>query len=274
MNLKKIPLIVWLFLGGLILIAVTVICFQWYYSYEQRHDSVRFYADGLNLAVSDQAETIAIADLKAQQHMAQAAMVMTVASIFSAFVSALSAGLLVWTFREQRKMTENQSRAHLEVIGGLFRVHSEWDGDVKITFMNTGDTPAFNIKLILEAYFYERSDDRGNYREPTNFFNCEYSTKELGPSALHTARIILSDFPREKLKSATNYKGEFISTEFCREPYVSIKGRIEFVDAFNRSRQVALELETLGFYDFGSVRLLGGTDRMWEQEMLKVKKRD
>ncbi len=148
MSLKKIPLIVWLFLGGLILIAVTVFCFQWYYSYEQRHDSVRFYADGLNLAVSDQAETIAIADLKAQQHMAQAAMVMTVASIFSAFVGGAGALLLYITLREQRNLASAQSRAYLEVLVGYVGEEFDFGVTYQLSFVNNGLTPACNIQFI------------------------------------------------------------------------------------------------------------------------------
>lgn len=260
--------------GGVILIATTFVCSQWYFNYQHEHETVRQMAKGLNQTLPSQSDTIALADLKAQQDMAAWAMAMTLTSIATFIASLGSVAALVWTFREQRKMTQNQSRAYLEVISGLFTVHSEWNEDVRITFMNTGQTPAFNIKLVLEAYFYERSDDRGNYGEPINFFNCDYSTKELGPSALHTARILFSDFPREELLRATNLKGEFISTEFCRMPYVLIRGKLEFVDAFNRIREVSIELETLGFIEFGSFRLLGGTERMWEQEKLRVKKRD
>lgn len=98
-------------------------------------------------------------DLRAQQEMSEWALGVLFISAFGLFFSACGLAALVWTFREQRKLTQNQSRAYPEIVEAGLRA----DGidittgiahyRIDIQIRNNGETPALNVRLQLEMTY-------------------------------------------------------------------------------------------------------------------------
>tara|TARA_R110001606_G_scaffold317924_1_gene464787 strand:+ start:172 stop:1077 length:906 start_codon:yes stop_codon:yes gene_type:complete len=209
-------------------------------------------------------------DLKAQQEMAEWALLVVVASVISLFVSIGGLGALVWTFREQRKLTESQSRAYIEVITGRTSI-TEFGWTIDVTVMNTGQTPAFEVRMSANARFYARSSTR-NEPEAKIIYGVGSARGEIGPSGLDTTRIYKSGtFVADEIKGLKNEEGMIVSTDECTFPYVEFVGKITFKDAFDNPREVAFHLETLEITELGSYPLSGGSERGMEQELFRLR---
>ncbi len=100
------------------------------------------------------------ADLHAQQEVAAWTFGMFVFGVLSFVTSGLALAALVWTFREQRKLTVNQSRAYLELIAAHYTAarfadivegeDKEDQIDISLTLYNSGETPASDVRVVLQ----------------------------------------------------------------------------------------------------------------------------
>lgn len=210
-------------------------------------------------------------DLKAQQEMAEWALLVVVASVISLFVSIGGLGALVWTFREQRKLTESQSRAYIEVITGRTSI-TEYGWSIEVTVMNTGQTPAFDVKMSANARFFARSNTQNKPDKAKIIYGVGSERGEIGPSGLDTTRIHKSGAMLvDEIKGLKNGDGMIVSTAECIFPYVEFVGKVTFMDAFDNPREVAFHLETLEITELGSYPLGGGSERGMEQELFRLR---
>lgn len=99
---------------------------------------------------AQQANSRADYDLRAQQEMSEWAFGMFFISGFGLLFSAFGLAALVWTFREQRKLTIAQQRAVLQIEGGaLWPImrHSTECLHVEVAIRNTGQSHAKGIMV-------------------------------------------------------------------------------------------------------------------------------
>lgn len=97
-------------------------------------------------AKAEHEEKHAEANLKTQQDVALWSLILMILGVVGAFLSAAGVALLIWTFREQRKLTITQSRAWVGLLGfkstpiGTEEMPNGYL--IKFEWKNTGSSPA------------------------------------------------------------------------------------------------------------------------------------
>ncbi len=241
MNLKKIPLIVWTIIGGLILVVATLVCSLWYFDYQQEHENLRNLADNLNSSLPEQSETMALADLKAQQDMAAWAMAMTFTGIATFITSLGSVVALVWTFREQRKLTQNESRAYLEVMKGIFWIDGESEEgqhfQIRVHIKNNGETPATDIRVNLKFQYVPESSSTGEHLRDS--VSDDHVSGELSTIPAKSTYFVIT-CGHTRIPFVDTHEGG----QWYRCPQIFIRGIITYKDQFsNEDRKMPVQFD-------------------------------
>ena len=105
-------------------------------------------------------------DLKAQQDMAEATVLLALLGLPGFVISIGGLWALVWTFREQRTLTEIQSRAYIELVEGHIRISPLGYWAVRVVVHNSGSTPAFNLVLSGKLIYIPMTNDKGEAVNP------------------------------------------------------------------------------------------------------------
>lgn len=192
---------------------------------------------------------------------------------FTAFGFVASAGglvALVWTFNEQRKLTQNQACAYLEILQGRVSEHTELGFSYELDVVSNGQTPSRRIQLIAKMkvsgvpHIITYGDDP-IYTPRT--ISLEANASEIFPTNQRTliARtydwIGLDAFNPEGHGSAARRYGSRITTgdpdEDGPEAYLEITGTLAYDDVFGRRHE--LPIHQFMFMNFGGI--LRGTGR-------------
>lgn len=212
-----------------------------------------------------------MADLVAQQEMARWALIAALVSIPAVFLSSLSLWALYWTFREQRRMLQNQERAILEIEGGAFwpmKRHSIDHVHVEVAIKNVGRTPAQKIILSGKITMYP---------EHTFIDAEEVECRPEGEPIVEnvTARSLL--LPPGQLDvlfdlQATNIDFSIIDGKtfgtagpnfMCPSANLTFSGHVDYTDVFGKEHTVPFFFRTYSMDGFGSPHHFEEGARSW-----------
>jgi len=218
------------------------------------------------------------ADLKAQQDVAEWTFATFLAGCAGVIASAGALWALFWTFREQRKLTINQSRSYLELITAHYTA-ARWGSidegedtedqiDVTLTLINNGATPALRIKADLVLLC---TPEHGGGETGASSYEITGISGELSEIPAK-GTYVLRATGRGKLPHPTVKNGgwRYIS------PTVTAVGKVVFSDVFGGAeRELVIKLEApdipkswneppVEFY--GAHRSRHGTERMLSHE--------
>ena len=210
-------------------------------------------------------------DLQAQQDVATYAKGTFWIALLGMLISAGGLAALYHTFLEQRRLTQTQSRAYIEVVTGRVTVWKNGQWFAEISYMNTGQTPAFDVEIKLIGKFHWLAVEGRKSRDPF-VAGYEYWNPIVGPSAIDTARPWFDrGYPLEIITGLGNHKGEIISTTECVFPFIEIEGEIVFKDAFGDTRKTEIHLKTFDIVSFDTYPLQGGSERIFEQTVINMR---
>ncbi|WP_370271871.1 hypothetical protein [Hyphomonas atlantica] len=200
--------------------------------------------------------TTAEANLLAQERVAHWTLWI---GVFTAFGS----GALVWTLWEQRKLTEIQARAYIEVVEGFFRLSRYGYWEVHITILNSGDTPAYDIAMTGTLTYIPMTNDKGQATKSA----VDHPMKGGNDTPMSPTAVIRipsfgrAEFPVDDIASIGNHEGEVVMTADMELPKVNIAGKITFRDAFGKRRWVPVDMKLFSLTDFGRYHMAGGSRR-------------
>lgn len=217
-------------------------------------------------ARSDEEQSRDQSDLNAQKDMARWGFGVFWTGIMSAIISGVGVWALVWTFREQRKFTENQSRAYIEVIRSEIDQHPTYGMTYRIWLKNNGQTPARNIRLraIYNGIPSQPAED-------PNAVNVEYlilaEMEELPAKAEDACSCTITDEldglrfleEREDAGSWAWTIGVPITDGTFDPGCIEVNGRIDYIDAFDRPH--GLNIHQFQYLKSGNKTTLRGTGR-------------
>ncbi|RYD86060.1 MAG: hypothetical protein EOP84_00370 [Verrucomicrobiaceae bacterium] len=150
---------------------------------------------------------------------------------------------LVWTFSEQRKMTEAQSRAYIEITGASYETHPGYRGaTLRIGVKNVGLTPAQQVRVEgVQEYDPGAIEGKELGEKVVTAFEFEIrgdlhaQAEDVGSTSAIFA-VPASEFTIEKRRP--------FGTDTCREARLTFRGGVHFRDAFNKSRSLPFRVET------------------------------
>lgn len=187
------------------------------------------------------------ADLKAQQEVAEWTFATALIALAALFLSAGGVWALVWTFREQRLLTINQTRAYLELIAAHYtaqRWASVDDGelehqqiDVTLTLHNSGTTPALGVGLMLTLHCTPEYSGFGDAEDSYVIEGLVGTLPEIPARGTYVLRVTgHGNLPQYKIQH-TNWRWQ--------PPSVTARGKVTFRDVFDpTTRELELELST------------------------------
>lgn len=215
------------------------------------------------------------ADLKAQQEVAEWTFATALIAFAALFLSAGGLLALVWTFREQRKLTINQSQAYLELITAHYTAQrwgsidegedTEDQIDVTLTLVNNGATPALRIKAELVLECTPEHDGFAEAAAPSyTIKGISGELPEIPAKGTYVLRATgRGELPHPKSKNISwRYSG----------PSVIARGVVSFGDVFSSDRrEIQIKLDASEIPDswneppiefWGWHRARHGTDRI------------
>lgn len=186
---------------------------------------------------AEKADTRAKYDLQAQQEMAEWALGMFLISGFGLLFSAFGLAALVWTFREQRKLTHNQSRAYLEIIDAFLRADGidittgQAHYRVDLHIRNNGETPALGVRLELKmTYTPEWDVDTVDKVETSEYELGGLGRAEIPAKGVYS--VVASGEGNDIVgPSAGNKSWRY------QHPHITVSGRVIFHDIFSNEER-------------------------------------
>lgn len=217
-------------------------------------------------------------DLRAQQDMAAFSHGLFLFAALSFWIGGLGVAALVWTFVEQRKLTQNESRAYVKVGEGSLHLDPTYGLLYRVRIKNYGKTPAVQISGALEFFMDVQSpDDRTKTRETR-----EAVGLQLDELPGETAAVLDADrlydilsIPRSLSASGGSHyerTGGLIGTgdpdEDGVEEVIGVRGKLQYRDVFGGRHSIRIDqyshsLESDGWSLRGTGRgeLIGPEDR-------------
>lgn len=198
------------------------------------------------------------ADLHAQSDMAAFARGLLWFTAFGFVASAGGLVALVWTFREQRKLTINQSRAVLQVKG--ISVAGSNYGTFWLYFVlhNHGETAAFDVYAKGELHFSPACGESGEPldKEARESF-VTHTIEQIPPEADGKTRCLCEEAEALLRLPADAGRNPYIGAEGSAPAELFIKGEIIYTDIFEHTRRLPFHMKMLelgeGATDFGSL---------------------
>lgn len=209
------------------------------------------------------------ADLHAQQDMAAYAHGLLWLTALASITGGFGLVALIWTFVEQRKLTQNQSRAYLEirkatlVFEGIDINTNAHFYSVRVHVRNYGHTPALNVRLQLKMRFIPETDEVGGLtQDPIDIEHVSGGTPEIPAQGTYSV-YASGDGPAfpDAVKETVAWRYE--------EPSIVIDGTLSYRDVFSRQdRTLPVRLSNSGVRTLihGPVELLGGHNSRIEDE--------
>ncbi len=185
-------------------------------------------------------------DLKAQQEMAEWAFAVFLTTFFGLFISGGGLWALVWTFREQRRLTQNASRASLQVERIVIHPSSQGCFWIFFEVRNHGDTSAFDIYAKGELHFSPGINDIGGALDAEARETFVSRELEQIPRGENGELRYLSEDAESFLKLPVDAgRNPYIGTEHSAPPEIFIKGVVAFTDIFEQKRELRFHLKML-----------------------------
>jgi hypothetical protein len=225
---------------------------------------------------ADEAKKHERADLKAQQDTAEWTFASFLANVAGLFISAGGLWALFYTFLEQRKLTQNQSRAFIEGIGAAitystYRAYgaTEHNISVQIHVQNTGQTPAFEVTSELYSTYSPQLVEG----TPVNGEKVETEKMSGGSSitvSAHGRGIIYDNIQiRPWLGRLTESGSEgWIGTETCEPVTLVVFGVVRYRDVFGRKHTETVRF-TINHLEDGKTFHMWGSRREFLLEVLE-----
>ena len=213
-------------------------------------------------------------DLAAQQEMARWAFPIFVATGFGALFTLGSVIALVLIFRAQQKLSMDQTRAYLEVVGADLHLFAS-ALRFRLAIFNNGQTLATNLRMTATFVYLGITDDEGRETGPPK--------TQVLDGALETLPVKTEDmieyfgdvaFSTDYQRSNKGSGGGLVGTERSEGPRISIDGAVTYLDAFGVERTLPFHLRASWVVNLGEVKLEGVHQRrsIKEREMEKATK--
>jgi hypothetical protein len=220
-------------------------------------------------ALEATATPLDFAILRAQQWTAEYAYGALILGGFGLVASIGSVAALIWTFREQRKLTQSESRAYLTAGRGEVAVNGTYGLMYRLWLKNYGNTPAEQVVFEGEVVVVEQKPGapRGvavETRAPIGFELNEIAAGAIVFGDLWAHDIL--DLPNGlKVSQGSHYRrmGTPIGTgapeEDGVEEVLRISGKLSYFDVFDQKHVIDVSQWTYSLEDDGWLR---GTGRM------------
>jgi hypothetical protein len=206
------------------------------------------------------------ADLRAQQDVAAISIGIFWFTALGFVTSAAGLVALVWTFREQQRLTQHVSRAYVEALEASVDYFADWAITIRVVFFNSGDTPATDVRITGHLRYMPGQLKSQTQAPPDELIPFELHTVSyVGPHLTEYGFGIIPELPAlvPLMRLETIQKGN--SEGWVTRRNLRIKGEITFLDAFGEERTTPFAGDIGAFIKEGDNEFRG-VGRAWERQ--------
>ncbi|WP_375210519.1 hypothetical protein [Hyphomonas jannaschiana] len=217
----------------------------------------------------DHQNDIEIENLKVQQDIALSAFVSTLLAACAAIASSVSIMLTVWTVRETRLLSQNQSQAFVDIAKFEFRHHPTWGTVIWIGLKNSGLTPARNVKITGE-FKYQPEQNEGKALGSSKKEDFSGTLEQISAHEYDVCELNgYADFPYDQLQRAAIGDKPFVGTEDCIPATIRFVGVLTYNDVYGRHHSRNIYLSTTRLGDNQPYSIFGAGKHWRAEEMFK-----